>query len=102
MLKFTFKQEGGKDKDIFEEINREIRRQVEKIGEEAVEYAVENGTYRNVTGRARASNHYEVDKDMNLHLYNDCGYADDLEARGEDVIGGATLFAEKRLKETFE
>lgn len=70
----------------------------EKVGREAVDYAVANGTYRNVTGRLRASNGYKSSKD-GLTLYNDAPYAKDIEARGEDVISGAALYAQKRLNE---
>ncbi len=85
----------------FNKFNRQVRKKVEEVGQAAVDYAVENGDYHDRTGKARASNHYEVDAHNNLKLYNDCGYADELEANGKDVIGGAALFAEQQLKEIF-
>lgn len=86
----------------FNRFNRQVRNKVEQVGQAAVDYAVEHGDYHDVTGKCRASNHYEVDANNNLHLSNDCGYADELEANGKDVIGNAALFAEQQLKEIFE
>lgn len=86
----------------FSKFNRQVRKKVEEVGKEAVEYAIENGDYQDVSGKTRASNHYEVDQNNNLTLYNDCGYADELEANGKDVIGGAALFAEQKLREAFK
>ena len=98
MCKFNFNDV----RPALSKFNRQVRKEVEKVGKEAVEYAIENGDYNNVTGKARASNHYEVDENNNLILYNDCGYADEIEANGKDVIGGATLFAEQKLREAFK
>lgn len=91
------------DDDIeafFREAENEVVSTLEDIGEEAVQYAVDNGTYHDVTGNLRRSNKYEADKD-GLTIYNDADYATDVEQRGHDVISGAILFAEKRLKEEF-
>lgn len=82
--------------------NRQVRKKVEEVGQEAVEYAIENGDYHDVTGKTRASNHYEVDEHNHLTLYNDSGYADELEANGKDVISGAAIFAEQKLREAFK
>jgi len=82
--------------------NRQVRKKVEEVGQEAVEYAIENGDYHDVTGETRASNHYKVDGNNNLTIYNDCDHAAELEANGKDVIGNAALYAEQRLKEIFE
>lgn len=87
---------------FFRNADSQIRSRVEAVGREAVDYAVQNGTYRDVTGNLRASNHYEVDDDGNLRLYNSAPYASEVSARGHDVIEGAALFAEARLKEIFE
>lgn len=81
---------------------RQVRTKVQEVGEEAVDYAVKNGTYHDVTGRLRSSNKYEVDANANLTISNDAPYAAEVEAKGKDVIGGAALFAEQRLKEIFE
>lgn len=70
------------------------------VGREAVDYAVGNGTYSDRTGRLRRSNRYRADE-SGLELFNDAGYAPDVEARGHDVLGGAALLAEKRLREIF-
>ena len=83
------------------EAEADVEVAMELIGEEAVEYAEANGDYPDRTGRLRRSNKYEVSKD-GLTLYNDSDYASDIEQRGYDVISGAALFAERRLKEEFE
>lgn len=77
------------------------------IGDEAVMYAVDNGNYRDHTLTLRTSNDYDVDVD-GLTLTNDAKspegyyYASDVESRGYDVLSGAALYAERRLKEEFE
>lgn len=72
---------------------------VSEVGRQAVDYAVENGSYRDRTGNLRRSNRYEVDKRNNLRLYNEADYAQYVEAKGYDVISGAALFAEGKLKD---
>lgn len=92
------------DSDVeafFREAEQEIVSKLKEIGEEAVQYAVDNGDYHNVTGNLRRSNKYEADRE-GLELYNEADYASDVEQRGYDVLSGAVLFAEKRLKEEFE
>ena len=49
----------------------------------------------------RTSNNYDVDKD-GLTLKNEAEYASFVESKGFDVLSGAALYAEKRLKEEFE
>ena len=49
----------------------------------------------------RTSNDYDVDKD-GLTLKNEAEYASFVESKGYDVLSGAALHAEKRLKEEFE
>lgn len=78
----------------------EIDSRLSRVGREAVEYAKEHGDYQNRTGNLRRSNKYKVD-DEGLTLYNDADYASNVEQRGYDVLSGAALFAEKRLKEEF-
>lgn len=82
--------------------DRQVRKKVEEVGEEAVDYAIEHGTYHDVTGKTRSSNRYKVDGNNNLIVYNECDYAAELEAKGKDVVGNAAIFAEKRLKDIFE
>lgn len=84
-----------------EEYEKEVRKQMEKRAKEAVEVAKETGTYRDVTGRLRASNDYVVDDD-GVSLVNTAPYAKDVEARGEVVLSSAALYLEKKLKEDFE
>lgn len=83
---------------FIDEAENEIEDKLEKVGEEAVAYAKEHGSYQNRTGNLRRSNKYKVDED-GLTLYNDADYASDVEQRGYDVLSGAILFAEKRIKE---
>jgi hypothetical protein len=82
------------------EAENEIEDKLERVGEEAVAYAKEHGSYQNRTGNLRRSNKYKVDEE-GLTLYNDADYAADVEKRGYEVLSGAVLFAEKRLKEEF-
>ena len=82
------------------EAENEIEDKLERVGEEAVAYAKEHGSYQNRTGNLRRSNQYKVDEE-GLTLYNDADYAEDVEKRGYEVLSGAVLFAEKRLKEEF-
>lgn len=81
--------------------DRDVDRKVKQVGDEAVQYAVDNGTYTDRTGNLRASNKSRVCKNHSLELENDADYASYVEAKGYDVIGGAALYAEKRLKEIF-
>ncbi len=69
-----------------------------KVGREAVDYAREHGDYRDVTGRLHRSTRFQADA-LGLTIYSEAPYASDVEARGKDVISGAALFAEQRLRE---
>lgn len=77
------------------------------VGDEAVKYAVDTGTYQDHTLTLRTSNDYDVDE-TGLLLTNDAQspqghhYASDVESKGYEVLTGAALYAEKRLKEEFE
>lgn len=91
---------------FFKKGEDEIEAVMESIGEEAADYAVLHGNYENRTGLLRRSNKYEASKD-GLSIYNDAErngyyYAESVEQKGYDVISGAILLAEKRLKEEFE
>ena len=89
---------------FFEQGENEIKKVEEKVGKEAVEYAVQHGSYQNRTGTLRKSNKYSV-SDEGLELKNDAkspegyNYASNVESKGYEVLSGAALFAEKRLKE---
>ena len=86
---------------FFRELENEAIEAMNSVGKEAVEYAKEHGSYRNRTGNLRASNKYEADA-TGLEVKNTANYASDVESRGYEVISGAALYAEKRLKEIFE
>lgn len=92
---------------FFEQGENEIKEVEEKVGKEAVEYAVQHGSYQNRTGTLRKSNKYSV-SDEGLELKNDAkspegyNYASNVESKGYEVLSGAALFAEKRLKEEIE
>lgn len=83
------------------ELEQEIEDVMDSVGRESVEYAIEHGSYQNRTYKLRSSNRYKVEPD-GLLLQNDAEYASDVEQKGYDVLSGAALFAEKRLKEEFE
>lgn len=89
---------------FFEQGENEVKEVEEKVGKEAVEYAVQHGSYQNRTGTLRKSNKYSV-SDEGLELKNDAkspegyNYASNVESKGYEVLSGAALFAEKRLKE---
>lgn len=78
------------------EFEKKMRSRMAQVGEEAVAYAEENGEYHDVTGLLRSSNHCTV-TDRKLRLYNTAPYADEVQARGLDVLNGAALFAQKEM-----
>ena len=80
---------------------RQVRQKMEEVGEEAVEYAVKNGDYQDQTGYLRSRNQAKA-TDKKLEVFNDAEYASYVEAKGYEVISGAALYAEQRLKEIFE
>ena len=71
------------------------------VGDAAVKDAKANHTYQNRTGALEASNDFDVDKE-GLTLENIADCASYVEAEGFDVLSGAALRAEKKLKELFE
>lgn len=79
----------------------EVQKKMIDVGAEAVEYAEENGDYQDHTLTLRTSNVYDVEEDK-LILENSAEYASHVESKGYDVMSGAALYAEKRLKEEFE
>lgn len=93
---------------FFDEGEDDVKQVVESIGQEAVDYAVAHGDYQNHTYTLRNSNKFKASKD-GLELYNDATndatgaqYAEIVEQKGYEVLSGAILHAEKRLKEEFE
>lgn len=90
--------------DFFNEGEWEVEKRMIDVGDEAVRYAEERGDYQDHTLTLRTSNKYDVDKD-GLTLYNDATasngyqYASKVESKGYDVLSGAALYAERRLKE---
>lgn len=92
---------------FFDEGEWEVEKKMIDVGDEAVKYAEEHGDYQDHTLTLRTSNKFDVDKD-GLTLYNDAKspkgyeYASNVETKGFDVLAGAALYAEKRLKEEFE
>lgn len=94
-------------KEFLDEGKWEVEKTMIDVGDEAVKYAEEHGTYQDHTLTLRTSNKYDVD-DTGLTLYNDTSstgdfqYASAVESKGFDILSGAALYAEKRLKEEFE
>lgn len=87
--------------DFFEEEKKGVIANEELVGREAVQYAIESGSYKDHTGKLRSSNGAEADE-SGLILKNDTPYASYVESKGYDVLSGAALEAEARLKEIFE
>lgn len=92
--------------EFFQKGMREVE-QVEKArAQEAVDYAKQIGTYQDRTGTLRNSNKFEVDE-SGITLYNDAqspqghNYASNVESKGYDVLSGAALYLEKKLREDF-
>ena len=85
----------------FDEFYEEAKEAMIEVGEDAGQYAKDNGDYQDHTGTLRKSNEYEVDE-TGLTLKNETEYASYVEAKGFEVLSGAALEAEKRLKEKFE
>lgn len=83
---------------FFEQGYAGVKAVEEKVGKEAVDYAVKNGSYQNRTGTLRKSNKYSV-LDDGLELRNEVDYASFVESKGYEVLTGAALYAERRLKE---
>ena len=79
----------------------EVEKAMIDVGDEAVKDAKANHTYQNRTSNLEASNDYDVDNE-GLTLTNSADYASYVEAKGFDVLSGAALRAEKKLKEMFE
>lgn len=69
---------------------QEVKREFDRLGSDAVVYARKFGTYRNVTGKLRASNTYTA-SERKLVLENTAPYASNVEQRGKDVLSGAYL-----------
>ena len=86
---------------FFKDGELEVETSVMGVGDAAVKDAKENHTYQNRSGNLEKSNTYDVDKD-GLTLENTADYASYVEAKGFDVLSGAALRAEKKLKEIFE
>lgn len=86
---------------------REVKKEMIDAGDDAVRYAQEHGDYQDHTLTLRTSNRFDVEEDR-LTLYNDATapngyqYAAKVESHGFDVLSGAALHAERRLKERFE
>lgn len=89
---------------FFAQGESEVKEVEEKVGKEAVDYAVQHGSYKNRTGTLRKSNKYSVTGE-GLELKNDAAspkgynYASNVESKGYEVLSGAALYAEKRMKE---
>lgn len=86
---------------FFDDGEWEVESAMIDVGDEAVKDAEESGNYQDHTLTLRTSNGYDVDKD-GLTLENTADYASYVEAKGYDVLSGAALRAEKKLKEKFE
>ncbi len=86
---------------FFDDGEWEVEKAMIDVGDDSVKDAKANHTYHNRTCNLEKSNIYDVDKD-GLTLDNTADYASYVEAKGFDVLSGAALRAEKKLKEIFE
>ena len=84
-------------REAFKEQEREVDAFLRALGENAVDYAVQNGSYHDVTGTLRKSNGYKVEGNK-LTVFNDAPYASEVEARGEDVLKGAEQITKQYLQ----
>lgn len=96
-MKFKFKADNQSVRKAMNDFENGIQAALNEVGKRAVKYAVEHGEYRDVTGRLRRSNGYEV-KRNGLRIYNTAPYAGDVQNRGLDVINGAAMYAESELE----
>ena len=96
-VKFDFSDVDG----FLDDEEWEVQKKMIDVGEDAVRYAEEHGMYQDHTLTLRTSNKYDVDEE-GLTLTNEAEYASFVESKGYDVLGGAALYAEKKLKEEFE
>lgn len=93
--------------EFFSDGEWEVEKAMIDAGDNAVKHAEEHGDYQDHTLTLRTSNKFNVEKDR-LILYNDATapngypYAAKVESKGFDVLSGAALEAEKKLKEKFE
>nr|DAU87038.1 MAG TPA: hypothetical protein [Caudoviricetes sp.] len=85
----------------FEDGKWEVLKAMIDVGDAAVKDAEENGTFQDHTLNLRTSNEFDVNDD-GLTLQNTAEYASYVEAKGFEVLSGAALRAEKKLKEMFE
>lgn len=85
----------------FEDGKWEVLKAMIDVGDAAVKDAEENGTFRDHTLNLRTSNEFDVNDD-GLTLQNTAEYASYVEAKGFEVLSGAALRAEKKLKEMFK
>ena len=89
------------DLPTLDEVKMEVEKEMNSVGEDSVQYAIENGSYKNRTGNLRKSNSFSA-SEKGLEIKNDADYASFVESKGFDVISGASLNAEKILKEDYE
>ena len=82
----------------FEDGKWEVQKVMIDVGDAAVKDAEENGTYQDHTLTLRTSNAFDVDEE-GLTLQNTAEYASYVEAKGFEVLSGAALRAEKKLRE---
>lgn len=83
---------------FFQDGKNEVKAIEREEGENAVQYAIKNGSYQDRTGNLRKSNKSNV-TDEGVELINSAEYASFVESKGYEVLSGAALELEKRLRE---
>lgn len=107
MVSFGFDFDFSDVDKFIEDGKWEVEKEMIDVGDEAVKYAEEHGGYEDHSLTLRTSNDYDVDE-SGLTLKNEAAspkgyhYASNVESKGFEVLSGAALFAERKLKEKFE
>lgn len=83
---------------FFQDGKDEVKAVEREEGENAVQHAIKSGNYQDRTGRLRKSNRSNV-TDEGVELINSAEYASFVESKGYEVLSGAALELEERLKE---
>lgn len=88
-------------REQLEALKSKAEERIREIGQSAVEVAVQNGTYHDVTGNLRRSNGFEYSNGK-ARLYNSAPYAEEVSARGHDVLDSATAYLQEELSKTIQ
>lgn len=88
-------------REQLEALKSKAEERIREIGQSAVEVARQNGTYHDVTGNLRRSNGFEYSNGT-ARLYNSAPYAEEVSARGHDVLDSATAYLQEELSKKIQ